>query len=67
MTTHAAGELDGYCQDCIAEQGKGYPVCRGADPAGPPNDDHCAWCGHPVTTSAGVGGVPAQPTPALAR
>lgn len=61
---HANGERDGYCRECIDEVARGFPICRSAEPADDQPDPPCAWCGHLVTTSAGVGWVPAKPAPA---
>lgn len=63
--SHANGERDGYCRDCIAEAARGFPICRSAEPADDRPDAPCAWCGH-QTTSAGAGRVPAKPAPAVA-
>lgn len=59
--SHANGELDGYCQDCIDEAAQGFPICRSADPADDQPNPVCGWCGHLVST--GAGWVPAPPVP----
>lgn len=50
MTRHAR-EWNGRCLDCQQDSrdGADWPVCSHAEPAGPPNDHACAWCGHEVT------------------
>lgn len=44
-------EWNGRCLECMqdARDGGDWPVCSHAEPAGEPNADHCAWCGHEVT------------------